>query len=175
MHERQIIVAVLSILIFSVMFATESYAQIPQCNGRDVTIEGTNDDDIIRGTSGDDVIVSLGGNDIVYGMKGNDVICGGDGNDRLFGNSGNDILIGQEDFDSVNGGKGIDTCNSEDQRISNHHGDDDENDCEIQYKETPANNDDLQKQIIVDLEMMDNFIFSHQYLNILSIKVVLTV
>lgn len=146
MHERQAAVVV-SVLIFSVIFVTESFAQIPQCNGLDATHVGTDGKDIIRGSFGDDVIASLGGNDIVYGMSGNDVICGGDGNDRLYGNSGNDILIGQEGFDSVNGGKGIDTCDSTDEHSSSHHSDDEDNDCEIQYEETPVNNDDLQKQI----------------------------
>jgi hypothetical protein len=146
MHERQAAVVV-SILIFSIMYVTESFADTPQCDERDATQVGTNGNDIIRGSSGDDVIVALGGNDIVYGMGGNDVICGGDGNDRLYGNSGNDILIGQEGFDSVNGGKGLDTCDFTDEHGSSHHSDDEGNDCEIQYKETPVNNDDLQNQI----------------------------
>jgi len=80
-------------------------------------------------------------------MNGNDVICGGDGNDRLYGNSGNDILIGQEGFDRINGGKGLDTCDSTYEHSSSYHSDDDGSDCEIQYEETPVNNDDLQKQI----------------------------
>jgi hypothetical protein len=147
MHERQAVVIVVSILIFSVIYVTESFAQTPQCNGRDATHVGTNDNDIIRGSFGDDIIVSLGGNDIVYGMSGNDVICGGDGNDKLYGNPGNDILIGQEGFDRVNGGKGIDTCDSTDEHSSSHHSDDEGNDCEIQYEETPGNIDDLQMQI----------------------------
>jgi len=147
MHERQAAVVVVSILIFSVMFVTESFADILQCNGLDATQVGTDGNDIMRGSYGDDVIVSLGGNDIVYGMRGNDIICGGDGNDRLYGNSGNDILIGQEGFDSVNGGKGVDTCDSTDEHGSSHHSDDDGNDCEVQYVETSANNYDLQKQI----------------------------
>jgi hypothetical protein len=159
MHERQAAVVVVSILIFSVIFVTESFAQIPQCNGLDATIVGTDDKDIIRGSSEDDVIVSLGGNDIVYGMSGNDVICGGDRNDRLYGNSGNDILIGQEGFDSVNGGKGIDTCDSTDEHSSSHHSDDEDNDCEIQYKETPVNNDDLQKQIDELKSQINDIIF----------------
>ena len=158
MHERQAVI-VLSILIFSGIFVTESYAQMSQCNGLDATQIGTNDDDVIQGTSGDDVIISLGGNDIVYGMKGNDVICGGDGNDRLFGNSGNDILIGQEGYDKLDGGKGNDTCDSTDY-YSNRHSDDKDNDCEIQYKETPVNNDDLQKQINY-LQSQINNIISH--------------
>ena len=146
MHERQTEVIAVSILIFSVMFVTESFADTPQCNGHDATQVGTNGNDIIRGSFGDDVIVSLGGNDIVYGMNGNDIICGGDGNDRLYGNSGNDILIGQEGFDRINGGKGLDTCDSTYERSSSSHFDDD-SDCEIPYEETPVDNDNLQKQI----------------------------
>lgn len=158
MRERQAIVIVVSILICYVIFVTESFADTPQCNGHDATHIGTNGNDIIRGSYGDDVIVSLGGNDIVYGMSGNDVICGGDGNDRLYGNSGNDILIGQEGFDSVNGGKGLDTCDSTYEHGSSHHSDDEGNDCEIQYEETPVNNDDLQKQINDLQSQIDNII-----------------
>ena len=160
MHESQAVMVVLSILIFSVIFVTESFADIPQCNGLNATHVGTNDNDIIRGSFVDDVIVALGGNDIVYGMSGNDVICGGDGNDRLYGNSGNDILIGQEGFDRLDGGKGLDACDSfTDHHSSSHHSDDEGNDCEIQYEETPINIDDLQKQIN-DLKSQINGIVS---------------
>lgn len=163
MHERQTAVIALSILMFSMIFVTESFAQKPQCNGLEATHVGTNGNDIIRGSHGDDIIVALGGNDIVYGMNGNDVICGGDGNDKLYGNSGDDILIGQEGFDRLDGGRGNDTCDSTGHYNSSYHWDDkydDGNDCEMQYKEMPVNNDDLQKQIDDLKSRIDDIIFS---------------
>jgi len=134
-------VVIASMLFFSVMFVSESFAQVQQCNGLDATRIGSNNRDIIRGTSGDDVIVALGGNDLIFGNGGNDVICGGAGNDRIYGNSGNDILIGQAGSDRLNGGSGNDSCDSssEDGRIRS---------CENQYQESTTNNsNDLQKQI----------------------------
>lgn len=151
MHERQALV-VTTILFFSIIFVSESFAQVQQCNGLDATRIGSNDRDIIRGTSGDDVIVALGGNDLIFGNGGNDVICGGAGNDRIYGNSGNDILIGQAGSDRLNGGSGNDSCDSssEDGRISS---------CENQYQESTTNNDnDLQKQINDLQTQINNFI-----------------
>jgi len=72
-----------------------------KCNGKIVTILGTQGNDFINGTPGPDVIHGLGGNDTINGLGGNDVICGGDGNDTLDGGKGNDTL---------DGGKGTDEC-----------------------------------------------------------------
>jgi len=142
MHERQAAVAVVTLLFFSIIFTSDSFAQVPQCNGLDATHVGTEDKDKIRGTSGDDVIVGLGGNDVIYGKGGNDVICGGAGNDKLFGNSGNDILLGEIGYDKLYGGQGIDTCDSssDDKRVIS---------CETPHIQTIVSDtsDDLQKQI----------------------------
>lgn len=110
MHERQAALAVVTLLFFSVIFSSESFAQVPQCNGLDATIIGTEDNDKIRGTSSNDVIVGLGGNDKIQGKGGNDIICGGEGDDKLYGNQGNDILIGGSGNDKIHGGNGFDTC-----------------------------------------------------------------
>lgn len=140
MHERQAVVIVVSILVFSIMFATESLADTPKCNELDATHIGTNDKDKIYGSSSDDVIVGLSGNDIIFGKGGNDVICGGAGNDVLYGNAGNDVLIGEGNLDTLDGGQGVDMCDSslDDKRVRS---------CETQFKESSANIDDLQKQI----------------------------
>ena len=153
MHERQAVVAVVTLLFFAVIFSSESFAQVPQCNGLYATIVGTEDRDKIQGTSGDDVIVGLGGSDIIYGKGGNDVICGGKGNDKLFGNSGNDILLGEKDNNKLNGGQGIDTCDSSssDKRVIS---------CEVPYIEEDDSDesDDLQKQISDIQNKLNNMI-----------------
>ncbi len=51
------------------------------CNGEQVTIIGTEGNDILTGINGPDVIHGLGGVDIIRGMGGNDTICGGDAAD----------------------------------------------------------------------------------------------
>jgi len=95
-----------------------SGGQEPSCNGKDVTILGTEDHDIIIGTNGPDVIHGLGGHDVIWARGGDDVICGGDGNDTLgggegkdilFGEDGHDVLWGGDDDDRLFGGSGNDT------------------------------------------------------------------
>lgn len=139
MHERQIGI-VLGMLMLSILFTTESFADTPKCNGIDATIVGTNNKEKIYGTSGDDIIAALEGNDIIFGKSGNDIICGGAGNDVLYGNSGNDILIGEGNLDVLDGGNGVDMCDSslDDKRVRS---------CETQFKESHGNVEDLQKQI----------------------------
>ena len=153
MHERQVLV-VSTILIISIIFVSESFAQEQhQCNGLDATHVGTEDNDKIRGTSGDDVIVTLGGNDVIYSKGGNDVICSGEGNDKIYGNSGNDILIGGPGEDKLYGGQGIDTCDatSEDKRIIG---------CENEFKITQLVNDgNLQSQLNDLQNQINNIIF----------------
>lgn len=98
------------------------------CQGRPVTMFGTNDSDTLVGTSGADVILGNAGDDfiktgagrdrvcaddgddVVSGGSGNDRIDGGDGADELKGKAGNDLLLGKHDDDSLNGGAGEDTC-----------------------------------------------------------------
>ncbi|MEA2346933.1 MAG: hypothetical protein QOG62_720 [Thermoleophilaceae bacterium] len=82
------------------------------CQGKAVTVPGTDGADSLKGTNGRDVIAGLGGNDKVVAGGGNDVVCGGDGNDNINGNAGKDKLYGEAGKDKLNGsgGKG-DVCN----------------------------------------------------------------
>ena len=139
MHERQAIVLVLCILMYSGMLATQSFADSVQCNGLDATRVGTDKRDTIYGTAGDDVIVGLGGNDVIFGKGGKDVICGGPGNDVLYGNSGNDVLIGEGNLDTLDGGDGVDMCDAslDDKRARS---------CETEFA-IQVTISDLQKQL----------------------------
>jgi Ca2+-binding RTX toxin-like protein len=83
----------------------------PSCNGRRVTLFGTEGDDDLTGTPGADVIHGLGGNDVIHAGGGNDFVCGGAGDDQLFGEDGTDTLNGGPGNDTLNGGAGNDTCN----------------------------------------------------------------
>lgn len=80
------------------------------CDGKPITIAGTDGADTINGTSARDVIHAFGGNDTVRGRGGNDLICGGSGRDRLLGGSGRDTLLGQGGNDRLDGGSGKDRC-----------------------------------------------------------------
>ena len=75
------------------------------CGGLEVTIVGTNGDDVINGTNGNDVITGLGGNDVIRGGDGEDVICGGSGDDYIEGQGDEDILFGDQGDDTLDGGE----------------------------------------------------------------------
>jgi Ca2+-binding RTX toxin-like protein len=87
------------------------------CNGKPVTIMGTEEDNFdLRGTAGDDVIHGLGGEDNIRGGPGNDTICGGDDDDVLRPGTGDDWLDGGShdathdfggDFVSFTGGENV--------------------------------------------------------------------
>ena len=62
----------------------------------------------IRGSDGDDLLWSNDGNDLVNGALGNDILDGGRGNDLLFGGSDSDYVSGGEGADLVFGGAGDD-------------------------------------------------------------------
>lgn len=62
----------------------------------------------IRGSDGDDVLWANLGNDLIIGGLGNDIIDGGGGNDMLYGGLGDDYLSGWEGTDSLFGGEGDD-------------------------------------------------------------------
>lgn len=88
-----------------------------KCGGVNVTICGTEGDDVLLGTAGNDVMAGFGGDDTLYGLDGNDILCGGagddvliggNGNDRLFGDNDHDVLLGEAGRDSLNGGSGDD-------------------------------------------------------------------
>ena len=91
-------------MIFAQSAQMANAGDVLQCNGQDVTIEGTPGPDELFGTSGPDVIHGLGGNDILHGAGDDDIICGGDGNDTLHGSFGNDYLDGGDGEDTMNGG-----------------------------------------------------------------------
>ncbi len=76
------------------------------CGGLEITIYGTEGDDVINGTPGNDVIAGLGGDDAINGGDGEDVICGGPGNDTIQGQGDEDILLGEEGDDILDGGEG---------------------------------------------------------------------
>jgi Ca2+-binding RTX toxin-like protein len=63
----------------------------------------------IRGSDGDDILWSNNGNDIVQGGNGHDIIDGGGGDDILFGGVGNDYIAGGAGVDALLGGDGNDT------------------------------------------------------------------
>lgn len=87
-----------------------------RCEGRNVTIRGTQDADDLFGTPGDDVIAGAGGDDFIVGGGGDDRLCGGAGDDTLSGGPGNDTLRGDAGRDSLDGGSGDDACNGGDGR-----------------------------------------------------------
>jgi Ca2+-binding RTX toxin-like protein len=62
----------------------------------------------IVGTNSNDVLVGSDAHDTIYGLLGDDQLIGGGGNDRLEGDNGNDILDGQDGNDQLNGGDGDD-------------------------------------------------------------------
>ncbi|MDQ3646398.1 MAG: hypothetical protein M3345_05615 [Actinomycetota bacterium] len=79
-----------------------------KCDGHEVTISGTDGDDLILGTEDVDVIWGGEGDDVINGMGGIDRICGGPGNDRL---TGPGSLMGPGDpWERLLGGKGRDTA-----------------------------------------------------------------
>jgi Ca2+-binding RTX toxin-like protein len=79
------------------------------CNGRPVTIMGTDGDDVLVGVLGDDVIHGQGGNDIIigggnyslFGLAGLDTICGGDGDDLIYSPLANNYIDGGAGTDVV--------------------------------------------------------------------------
>nr|WP_318272560.1 calcium-binding protein [Paracoccus saliphilus] len=105
---------------------------MPEPEGPDSAVEGTDDldelmgtsaDDLMRGHAGDDDLRGGLGHDTVeagdgsdwvqgegdYGPGGNDVIHGGAGDDLLAGQGGDDLLYGDEGHDTLMGGEGDDT------------------------------------------------------------------
>jgi Ca2+-binding RTX toxin-like protein len=84
---------------------TAAAPQALTCGGLEVTIVGTQGDDVIDGTNGNDVIAGLAGNDTIRGGDGEDVICGGPGDDYIEGQGDEDILFGDEGDDTLDGGE----------------------------------------------------------------------
>lgn len=91
-------------------FTVQADTPLPECLGKNGTIEASPGPDVIVGTSGPDVIVAQGGDDQVDGAGGNDLICGRGGDDVIDGGEGNDLLRGGiNDRDIMRGGDGDDT------------------------------------------------------------------
>ncbi|OFW80269.1 MAG: hypothetical protein A2887_06025 [Alphaproteobacteria bacterium RIFCSPLOWO2_01_FULL_40_26] len=74
----------------------------------DVTINGSEGNDILWGNDGNDTINGDTGNDHIVGGRGDDILSGGDGNDTIKGYDGNDLLIGGKGADVMIGGAGND-------------------------------------------------------------------
>jgi Ca2+-binding RTX toxin-like protein len=78
------------------------------CQGKTVTVFGTDGNDTLSGTPGADVISALGGRDKLKGLGGKDLFCGGAAKDMLLGGKGNDLLLGEAGGDTLKGGPGKD-------------------------------------------------------------------
>ncbi|HEX3572709.1 MAG TPA: Ig-like domain-containing protein, partial [Acidobacteriaceae bacterium] len=63
----------------------------------------------ITGSNGDDLLWGNAGNDVIQGNDGNDRINGGPGNDNISGGNGDDIVDGGAGNDTVTGDAGNDT------------------------------------------------------------------
>jgi len=102
----------------TIVNATEAFDAAPRvtapritalrCNGKNVTIAGTDGDDTLYGTGGRDVIHGGDGDDTLFGFGGNDIICGGNGDDTLIGGTGHDKLKGGSGRDVLEGSAGAD-------------------------------------------------------------------
>jgi Ca2+-binding RTX toxin-like protein len=75
----------------------------------DITVHGSDANDLIFGGSGNDNIDGKNGDDCLVGSSGNDVITGNNGNDIILGGPGNDIIDGKNGYDICYGGPGTDT------------------------------------------------------------------
>lgn len=62
----------------------------------------------LRGSDGDDLLWSNNGNDIMLGGAGNDIMDGGGGNDQMYGGDDNDYMAGGLGMDALFGGAGND-------------------------------------------------------------------
>lgn len=113
----------LEVLAFTATLAgfSQSYSFISESialNTVEVSIEGTEINDIligvevseqIVGLGGDDEITAFGGNDNIFGNLGNDIIDAGDGNDVVDGGTGENFIVGGVGNDTLIGGSDNDT------------------------------------------------------------------
>jgi Ca2+-binding RTX toxin-like protein len=99
------------IAAFRLTTADEPPAGVSKCQGKDVTISGSDAGETIKGTQAADVINAQGGNDTVRAGRGNDTVCGGDGKDKISGAAGRDKMNGEGGADVLKGGKGKDVAN----------------------------------------------------------------
>ena len=76
---------------------------------QDITLLGSQGDDLFRTGTGDDLIEGNDGADDIDAEAGNDTIRGGAGDDTINGNAGDDTIEGGAGDDDLNGGGGDDT------------------------------------------------------------------
>lgn len=110
--RRTAVLAVLVVLtLVPLGLLPAAHAAVPQCDGVDATIIGTDGPEKLFGTPGADVVWLGAGNDTFAGKDGDDLICGGDGNDVLYTGDGNDTVFGEDGVDRVYEGAGDDHLN----------------------------------------------------------------
>ena len=78
-----------------------------EING-EVSIRGTDDDDVLTGDDSDNGIFGGLGDDVIDGLAGDDILDGGAGNDEINGSTGNDAINGGSGEDVIDGGAGDD-------------------------------------------------------------------
>lgn len=81
------------------------------------------DDITIGGSQLDDIIYGGSGNDVLSGARGRDTVNGGEGNDTVRGNEGDDFLLGGAGDDYVRGDRGSDLIAGQDGDDRIHGGD----------------------------------------------------
>ena len=74
----------------------------------DLSLGGSNTDNLIVGNQGSNTLRGFGGNDTLYGGDGQDTLLGYEGADTLVAGLGNDILWGNDGGDTLTGGGGAD-------------------------------------------------------------------
>ncbi|MFL6022653.1 MAG: calcium-binding protein, partial [Marmoricola sp.] len=111
MKRRNLVLLTTLPLAAAVLVASPTTAAVPQCNGLDATIVGTNGADHLTGTDGPDVVVLGSGADTFIAKGGDDVICGGSGADVIYPGAGNDTVFGETGSDRIVGSGGNDTLN----------------------------------------------------------------
>jgi hypothetical protein len=101
---------VLAAVAVALALSGEAQAAVT-CDGKPVTIKGSNGDNVIKGTKKKDVIAGRGGADTIKARGGDDTVCGGDGPDNLLGAAGDDRLLDDSpEADTLTGGDGVDIC-----------------------------------------------------------------
>lgn len=76
----------------------------------DLSLIGTEQDDVLMGRAGQDSLSGTAGQDHLGGAAGNDSLAGGTGDDSLWGDLGDDWLTGEAGNDRLAGCEGEDTA-----------------------------------------------------------------
>lgn len=104
MRRSGFLLVMAAVAFISAVPVASSESNAVTCGGYEVTVFGTEGDDVLVGTDGSDVIHGLGGNDRIDGGAGDDYLCGGSGSDTLLGKEGRDLLVGGRGHDLLYGG-----------------------------------------------------------------------